>query len=68
VDPGNKLFTGDKLIEAYEKLSLYDEAISLVDEILKTQPLVEYGIERFTAIRARLLAAKASQKGQGGSQ
>ncbi len=63
VDPGNRLMSGDKLIEAYENLKLYDEAISMVDEIISTQPLVEYGIQRFNTIRARLLAAKnASQK------
>lgn len=62
IDPGNRLFSGDKLIEAYEKLSQYDEAIALVDEILKTQPLVEYGVAKFTAIRTRLLAAKAVQE------
>ncbi len=58
VDPGNRTLSGNKLINVYEKLSRYDEAIALVDEILKTQPLVEYGIAKFTAIRTRLLAAK----------
>lgn len=58
VDPGNRVFSGRKLIETYEKLSRYDEALSVVDEILKNQPLGEYGVEKYTAIRARLLAAK----------
>lgn len=59
VDPGNRIFSGKKLIEAYERLSQYDEALAVVDEILKTQPLVEVGVKRFEAIRARLLAAKS---------
>jgi tetratricopeptide (TPR) repeat protein len=57
-DPGNRIFSGRKLIETYEKLSRYDEAITVVDEILKNEQLVDYGIEKYTNIRNRLLAAR----------
>lgn len=58
-DPGNRVFIGDHLIEAYEKTSRYDEAIAVVDEILKTQHLAKKGMDDFSEIRTRLLAAKA---------
>jgi tetratricopeptide (TPR) repeat protein len=58
IDSGNRILTGRLIAETYEKLSRYDEAIAMIDEILKTQPLGEYGVEKYTAIRARLLAAK----------
>jgi len=58
VDPGNGLMSGDKLIETYEKLSRYDEALSVVDDILKNQPLGDYGKQQYALTRARLLAAK----------
>ncbi len=63
VDPGNRVYMGDLLVEAYEKAGRYDEAISLTDEILNSQRLVAYGINKFSAIRTRLIAAKnASQE------
>ncbi len=68
VDPGNRVLSGDKLIKAYEKLSRYDEAIAVVDEILKNERLAQYGVEQFTAIRTRLLAAKAAEQAVNKSQ
>ena len=59
IDPGNRILAGRLVVEAYEKLSQYDEAISMVDEILKTQPLGEYGVKKYSAMRSRLLAAKS---------
>ena len=59
IDPGNRLMSGRKLVHTYEKLFRYDEALALVDEIMKTQPLGEYGINKYTDLRTRLLVAKA---------
>ena len=59
IDPRNRLYIGNNLIKTYEKVGKYDEAISVVNEILKTQPLGEYGIQKYSAIRERLIAAKA---------
>ncbi len=58
IDPGTRPLSGKKLVEIYEKLSRYDEAIAVVDEILRTRKLAEYGVQKWTAMRARLLAAK----------
>jgi tetratricopeptide (TPR) repeat protein len=58
VDPGNRVFTGLTLIDAYERLSRYDDALSILDELSKTQPISDYGVEKYAAVRARLLAAK----------
>ena len=30
----------------------------MVDKILRTQPLAEYGVKKYTTFRSRLLAAK----------
>lgn len=62
IDSGNRIFSGKKLIGAYEKLFRFDEALAVVEDILKTQPLGDVGIKRFEAIRARLLAAKENSK------
>ena len=58
VDSGNRIFSGKKLINAYEKLSQYDEALAVTENILKTQPLGDIGIKRFEEIRTHLLTAK----------
>ena len=60
-DPGN-IMAEPLIIEMYEKLYRYDEAINLVDNILKTQSLAPIGVERYTAIRNRLLTTKNKAK------
>lgn len=61
IDPGNGLTSGDHLIECYERLGRFDEAIAVVDEILKNQPLAEVGVSHYKSLRAKLVSAK-SQK------
>ena len=58
IDPGNRILSGDKLIKAYEANQQYDEALLIVDDILKTQPLGEYGRQQFKEIRLKLSTQK----------
>lgn len=60
VDPSNYVVDGH-VVDVYEKLGRYDEAIGIVDNILK-KDLAEIGVKRYTELRARLLAAKAAQQ------
>ncbi len=53
----SKIVSGFTLIETYEKLDRYDEALSLLDEIEKPS-WSEYGHQKAAIIRTRLLAAK----------
>ena len=59
VDSRNGLLSGKLLIETYEKVGQYDEALHIVDDIFLHQHLAPIGVERFEAIRTRLLAAKS---------
>ncbi len=59
IDRGNRVYTGDILIKTYEQLGRYDEAIIIIDDILKNKHLAKKGINDFTVMRNRLLAAKA---------
>ncbi len=61
IDPGNRVFTGLVLIETYEHLSRYDDALLVLNELSSTQPISEYGVKKYAAIRNRLLAAKENK-------
>ena len=56
-DPGSRTFVGYKLIETYEKLGRYDDALALLNDMI-TPKWSEQGLQKVNAIRARLLAAK----------
>ena len=58
IDPGNRGYSGMILIETYEALSLYDDALRVLDEISKRKPISEYGIKKYAEIRTHLLAVK----------
>ena len=50
--------TGFDLVETYEKLDRYDDAIAVLDNMVKNHETNERGIQKANEIRARLLAAK----------
>ncbi len=58
IDRGGRPVSGFLLAETYEKMGKYDEAISLLDALIKDGVLSENGIQKANEIRARLLAAK----------
>ncbi|MFH1800120.1 MAG: tetratricopeptide repeat protein [Candidatus Omnitrophota bacterium] len=47
------------LADVYEKLGRYDDAITILDNMVLSKETNEYGIQKAVEIRARLLAAKA---------
>lgn len=50
--------TGFDLAETYEKLSRYDDAIAILDNMIKNHETNEYGIKKATEMRARLVSAR----------
>lgn len=58
LDRGGRPVSGFKLAETYEKLGNYNDAVSLLDELINENVLSETGVENAKKMRDRLLAAK----------
>ncbi len=61
MDKGSQTFIGFKLIETYEKLKRYDDALAILDDIVNPN-WSQKGIQKASETRTRLLAAKAAQQ------
>ena len=55
---GIKHVSGFDLAKTYEKLNRYDDAITILDNMIKNRETNEYGIQKASEMKARLLAAK----------
>ena len=55
---GDRAVSGFKLAETYEKLGRYNEAIDLLNNMVKNRELSELGIQDAKEMISRLLAAK----------
>lgn len=63
LDRGFRAVSGLLLANEYEKLSQFDEGISLLDQMIQNGELSSNGVKNANIIKSRLLAAKnASQK------
>ena len=58
VDRGSRAVSGLKLAMTYEKLARYDDAITLLDQMIQNGELSANGVKNANAIKSRLLAAK----------
>ncbi|MFH1800117.1 MAG: tetratricopeptide repeat protein [Candidatus Omnitrophota bacterium] len=59
---GIKHVSGFDLADVYEKLGRYDDAVTVLDNMIKNRETNEYGIQKASEIRTCLLAAKAKQQ------
>ena len=55
-------FVGFKLVDTYEKLGRYDDALTLLNDMV-TKKWSKEGLQKADQIKARILAAKAQQQG-----
>ena len=51
-------FSGLRLIESYEKLGRFDEALAIIEDLEKNNFKGEKGLQKAAQLRAQLLAAK----------
>ena len=63
-DKGSRHVSGFYLAETYEKLARYDDAIAILDNMIKNGETNEYGIQKANEMKARLLAAKNAETPQ----
>lgn len=61
MDTGSRTFIGFKLIETYEKLKRYDDALAVLGDIVNPN-WSQKGIQKASETRARLLTAKENSK------
>lgn len=57
-DKGSRHVSGFYLAETYEKLGRYDDAIVILDNMVKNREVNENGIQKANEMKGRLLSAK----------
>ena len=58
LDLGSRHVSGFLLADVYEQLQQYDDAIALLDEMIKNRVINEVGIQKANAMKSRLIAAQ----------